>query len=161
MELTLSAIILFSTTLLTGLSAGLFYAWQVSVIPGTKQVSDTAYLETMQLINRKIINPFFILIFLGSFITQLTSLYLFADQDTAFWILFASTLSYTATLGITGAGNVPLNNDLDKVELPGLNADQKIKLRIDYESPWNLLHLIRTVFSLLSFVLLLLVVFTV
>ena len=58
MEITLKSIILFSTLILTGLSAGFFYAWQVSVIPGTKRVVDLTYLETMQSINRAILNHF-------------------------------------------------------------------------------------------------------
>jgi hypothetical protein len=41
---------MFSAIVLTGLSAGLFYAWAVSVIPGTKKVKDFTYLETMTIV---------------------------------------------------------------------------------------------------------------
>ena len=157
MELTFNTIILALATLLTGVSAGLFDAWQISVIPGTKRASDAAYLETMQHINRAIINPFFMLIFFGSFITQIISLFLFADQALVFWLLLIATIFYAATLGITGAGNVPLNNELDRVELKGMDIDLKNRFRTYYELRWNRLHLIRTVFSVLSFLLLLLV----
>ena len=44
----------------TGLVAGLLYGWAVSVIPGTTRVGDHTYVETMQDINRAIINPAFI-----------------------------------------------------------------------------------------------------
>lgn len=57
MEISIKTITLFAAALLTGLSAGLFYAWAVSVIPGTRKVTDMIYLETMQSINRAIRNP--------------------------------------------------------------------------------------------------------
>jgi hypothetical protein len=47
MEFTLQTLTLYTAILLTGLSAGLFVAWQVSVIPGTKWVQDSVYLETI------------------------------------------------------------------------------------------------------------------
>lgn len=54
------------TLLLNGLSAGFFYAWSVSVILGTKKVGDLTYLETMQNINREILNPLFYIVFFGA-----------------------------------------------------------------------------------------------
>ncbi|MFN1834263.1 DUF1772 domain-containing protein [Balneola sp. MJW-20] len=160
MELTLNSIILFIAILLTGLSAGLFYAWQVSVIPGTQLASDTTYLETMQHINRAIINPFFMLIFLGSLVAQVACVFVFRENPTVFWLLLTATLFYGATVGITGAGNVPLNDELDKVELSTLSTEQEHSIRVDYEKPWNRLHLIRTIFSVLSFMLLLIAALT-
>ena len=40
--------------LISGLNAGFYTAWQISVIQGTKRISTSAYLETMQSINRAI-----------------------------------------------------------------------------------------------------------
>ena len=49
----------------TGLMSGLWYGWVVSVIPGTRRVADANYVDTMQRINRAIINPGFIVAFMG------------------------------------------------------------------------------------------------
>ncbi len=49
----------------TGLMSGLLYGWSVSVIPGTKRVSAGNYVDTMQHINRAIINPAFVIPFMG------------------------------------------------------------------------------------------------
>ena len=68
MEISIRSITLFIALILSGLSAGLFYAWSVSVIPGTKRVPDLVYLEAMQAINRAILNPAFFLVFFGSLI---------------------------------------------------------------------------------------------
>ena len=65
MSTVLSAL-LFGSTLSSGLTAGLFFGWAVSVIPGTTKVSDRNYVATMQSINVAIINPIFMLSFLGT-----------------------------------------------------------------------------------------------
>lgn len=156
MEITLKIIVLYVAVLLTGLSAGLFSAWQVSVIPGTRLIQDSTYIETMQKINRAIINPPFILIFLGSLLMQIISVFLHWDTEMPLWLILAGTLAYGAgTVVVTGLGNVPLNDSLDELHLYELNKKETSKERHDYEKPWNRLHLIRTGFSVLSFMLLL------
>ena len=85
MNIPIKTIILLATVILTGLSAGLFYAWQVSVIPGTKKVFDHTYIEVMQSINRAILNPAFFLIFFGSlFLLSITSIYEFHSNKWVF-----------------------------------------------------------------------------
>ena len=49
MDFTMKSLSLYAAVTLTGLSAGLFYAWAVSVIPGTQRVIDTTYLEATPL----------------------------------------------------------------------------------------------------------------
>ena len=156
MEITLKIIVLYIAILLTGLSAGLFYAWQVSVIPGTKLTQDYTYIETMQKINRAIINPPFMLIFLGSLLIQILSVILYWNTEMSLWLILSATLVYGAgTVIITGLGNVPLNDALDELQLNDLSKEEISKERHDYEVPWNRLHLIRTIFSVISFMLLL------
>ena len=90
MDISIKTISLFGAILLTGLSAGLFYAWEVSVIPGTKRVADASYIETMQHINRAIINPAFMLIFFGSLLVQALAVYQYKGSE-AFWFLLGGT----------------------------------------------------------------------
>ncbi len=162
MEISIKSITLFTTVLLTGLSAGFFYAWAVSVIPGTRKVVDLIYLETMQSINRAILNPAFFLIFFGSIIfLSISSIYEFHSNKVTFWLLLAASITYMlGTFGVTVFGNVPLNNALDVIEISSLSMDQLTKFRNDYELRWNRLHMIRTVFAVLSFLLSLLAVFS-
>ncbi len=162
MEISIKSFILFGTVVLTGLSAGLFYAWSVSVIPGTQKVADPAYLETMQNINRAILNPSFFLIFFGSiFFLSIASIYEFHENKVAFWLLLSASIFYLiGTVGVTGLGNVPLNNQLDALELTKINASKIAEFRKFYELNWNRLHLIRTIFAVISFLLSVLAVFT-
>lgn len=155
MEFTLKGITLATALVLTGLSAGLFYAWEVSVIPGTRRLDDTTYLHTMQSINRAIINPRFMIIFLGALLSQLLSTYIHWGQSGLGWMV-AATLAYAlGTLLVTGMGNVPLNNGLEALSLDILSLEEMATHRAQYELRWNRLHTIRTVFSVLSFILLL------
>ncbi len=161
MEISIKSISLFSAVLLTGLSAGFFYAWSVSVIPGTIKVADTIYLETMQSINRAILNPAFFLIFLGSLILLVTNTIQQYHAGLTFWLMLAATLIYlVGTIGVTGLGNVPLNDALDALHLNDLSDDKLAQFRQYYELKWNKLHTIRTVFAVISFLLSLLAVFT-
>ena len=161
MEISIKSITLFSAVLLMGLSAGFFYAWAVSVIPGTKRVPDLTYLETMQSINRAILNPAFYLIFFGCLILLAVSTIQQFQMGATFWIMLAATMVYlVGTFGITALGNVPLNNSLDVLELTELGADQIAKTRSEYELKWNRLHSIRTIFAVLSFLISLLGIFT-
>jgi uncharacterized membrane protein len=161
MTLSLKSLTLFGAVLMTGLSAGLFCAWTVSVIPGTRRVPDRVYLETMQAINRAILNPVFFLIFFGSLILLVVSTLQQFQAGLTFWLLLAAALIYlVGTVGVTGMGNVPLNNGLDALDVSKLSVDKLARTRHQYEVSWNRLHTIRTVFALLAFMLSLLGIIT-
>ena len=155
MEISIKSIIVFGSVILTGLSAGLFYAWSVSVIPGTQKISDTTYLETMQAINRAILNPAFFLVFFGSFVfLSIASIYQYNTSMTAFWLMLLASITYLiGTIGVTGLGNVPLNDQLEVLKLPELSSTKLADFRHYYEANWNRLHWIRTICAVVSFVL--------
>ena len=160
MEISIKSLTLFTAIILTGLSAGLFYAWMVSVIPGTRKVIDVTYLESMQSINRAILNPAFFLIFFGSPIALGISTIQQYNSGTIFWFFLAATVTYLiGTFGVTVFGNVPLNDALEAMKLRDLSDADMSEFRKSYERKWNRFHLIRTVFSVLSFALALLSVF--
>ncbi len=155
MELSIKSLVLFGAILLPGLSAGLFYAWSVSVIPGTQRVSATTYLETMQEINRAILNPAFFMVFFGSMVLlSIASVYQFHTNPLTFWLMLLASIAYlVGTVGVTALGNVPLNNELDKLDLMQMESEKLNKFRNYYEYLWNRLHWIRTGFSIMAFML--------
>lgn len=162
MELSAKVITLFIAVILTGLSAGFFYAWEVSVIQGTKMVSDKTYLETMQSINRAILNPAFMIVFMGTLFLLAGSSYLQYRNGVSlsFWFMLTATIVYVVgTFGVTVGGNVPLNDALDALDLNQLDAEAMKNFRTSYEGKWNQLHRIRTVFAVVGFVMSLLAVF--
>ncbi len=162
MELSIKSFVLLGAVILTGLSAGLFYAWSVSVIPGTQNLEDSNYLETMQSINRAILNPRFFAVFFGSIIfLSIASIYEFNLNRTAFWLILAASICYlVGTVGVTGLGNVPLNDQLDVLKLEELSNSKVAEFRQYYEQQWNRWHLVRTICAVISFILTVLSLFT-
>ncbi len=162
MDISIKSVSLFGAVVLTGLSAGLFYAWSVSVIPGTRKVPDLSYLETMQSINRAILNPAFFLVFFGSVVClSISSVYSF---HTHLWVsrcMLASAMIYLiGTIGVTGLGNVPLNDQLEALKIVEISPEKIAAFRKYYESNWNWLHQIRTLCTVFSFLLAVLALFT-
>ena len=154
MELSLKTTLLFTSCLLVGLSAGFFYAWSVSVIPGTRKVVDSTYLETMQKINRAILNPGFFIIFFISLLALVVATIVHFESKLTFQLLLTSTIIYgLGTIGVTMMGNVPLNNQLDVLNLEKMSNLQLHDFRMHYELKWNRLHTIRTISVVLSFAL--------
>ena len=151
--MTLRTATLFAATLTTGLSAGLFYGWACSVMPGLARVSDRSFVETMQGINVAIINPWFMLTFLGSAVLTglAAALCLPAGGRTALPWVVAGLVLYLAMLVITFALNIPLNNQLDAAGPVDRIADLAA-VRVRFEATWVRWNLARTVCSMAAFV---------
>lgn len=144
------------TATLTGLMAGLFFAWSCSVTLGLAHVPDTTYLTAMQAMNRAIQNPVFFICFLGAVIfLPICAYQQYHHQAHArFWLLLAATaLYFIGIIGVTFIGNVPLNQTLDKFNVHVASSQQMAVQRAQFESLWNRLNNVRTVMSTLSFIL--------
>ncbi|MCF0052056.1 DUF1772 domain-containing protein [Dyadobacter sp. LJ53] len=144
------------TALLTGLSAGLFYAYSCSVNLGLARLPDNEYLRAMQEINKAILNPVFFMSFMGSmFLLAFASWLSHSEQQVApFRFLLAATLVYAiGVFGVTVAGNVPLNDTLAGFNINAATTDEIRQQRLHFERPWNKLHLIRTLCSVGAFLL--------
>lgn len=138
----------------SGLMSGLFYGWSVSVIPGTRQIPDGAYVNTMQDINRAIINPLFVVPFMGiPLVLGIASYLQFRAGDTRRgWLLAGATATYVVgVLGVTMGRNVPLNDALDSFDLETATTDALSDRRHSYESPWNRWNYVRTLASVATF----------
>ena len=57
-----------AATLTTGLMAGLYYAYAISVMLGLSRTDDRTFLSAMQQINVAILNPWFFVSFLGALV---------------------------------------------------------------------------------------------
>lgn len=143
-------------TLLTGLAAGLFYAYQCSVIGGLGQLGDKTYLMAFQSINRVILNPWFFASFMGCLLVLPLATWLSHSSGTqsSFYFLLAATLVYfVGVFGVTIFCNVPLNNAVENFNIGTASAGEMLELRKLFEMPWNRYNLIRTLAAVLSFLL--------
>ena len=156
MDFTLQHIVAIVLVLLVGLSAGLCFTWTNAITPGIGKLDDLGYLRAFQHMNRSIINPLFIIVFFGPFILGIPNLYLFKNTSSSMiWLLIiAMAFYFFGVLLVTIFGNVPLNELLDKTDLSKASLEDLKLLRNRFETKWNRLHLIRTVTSITSFLLL-------
>jgi len=140
----------------SGLMAGLFYAYTCSVNPGLGKLPDAGYLAAMQSINRAILNPVFLLVFMGAlFILPIGTWRLFSPQaSTPFYLMLAASLLYAiGVFGVTMTANVPLNDKLNAFNVAAASADELARMRSVFEGPWNVWNLVRTIAAILSFLL--------
>lgn len=138
---------------LTGLFAGLLYAFNVAFVPALRQLKAKAHIAAMQAINRKILNPVFFLSFFGPAI--LLPLAAFLQRGGAqFGLLAAATILHIAGgIGVTIAGNVPLNEKLDKVDVGCISEAEADKIREEFQGPassWMRLHNLRTLAAIVA-----------
>lgn len=129
----------------TGLMAGLFAAFAYAVMPALARSSDRTFVETMQRINTSILNGWFMLCFLGAVVAGIVAAVVHFRTDAWPWIVAGLAL-YVVVLAITGMGNVPLNNQLDKA---GTAADAAA--RAHFEATWVRLNLARAIVNLAAF----------
>ena len=65
MDISLKSTVLLLSILGCGLTAGLCFTWTNAVTPGIGRLDDLTYLKSFQAMNRAIINPLFLGVFLG------------------------------------------------------------------------------------------------
>jgi uncharacterized membrane protein len=146
-------LVLKAATIGSGLLAGLFYAYQVSIIPAFKVVDDVSYVTSFNAINDKIENGWFFLSFMGTLPLIAGALYLYRRASSPVTGLVAAGLVLNLVmLGVTAFGNIPLNDDL--AEVKSVTPATAAVARADFEETWNDLNLIRTLAALGSFVVL-------
>jgi len=140
----------------SGLMAGLFYAYTCSVNPGLGRLPDAGYLAAMQSINRAILNPVFLLVFMGAlFILPIGTWRSFnANAPISFYLMLAASLLYAiGVVGVTMTANVPLNDKLDAFDIAAASSEELARMRSIFQSPWNTWNLVRTIAAILSFLL--------
>ncbi len=151
------ALTLACATLTTGLVAGVYYAYTVSVNLGLAAQPDASYVATMQAINERIENPLFFPSFFGAALFPLAALaahYSRGPRSGRFWLVALACVLYIGgSFLLTAFVNVPMNEELARVA-SDVSAGELARVRAAYEGPWNFWNSVRTVFSFLAFLVL-------
>ncbi len=145
--------ILIIAALFSGLIAGLFYSWSISVTPGIGRLNDENYLRAFQAMNRAILNPVFFIAFFGLAILSIYLGFISINSEMTqqnWFVLLASFLYLVGIMFVTIFGNIPLNNGLEALQIDKMTAEQMELFRDGFETKWNRLNLIRTISSSLS-----------
>lgn len=141
MNLTTAAIVL------GGLQAGTYYTWASGVMPGLARVDDRTFVHAVQQMNAAIVNPLFLVSFLGA--PALAAAAVLTTDGSARWWAVAGAGLAVATVVVTGALNVPLNDALAAAGPVDAIGDPAA-VRADFESAWRRWNLVRTLTSTAS-----------
>ena len=126
-----------------GLMAGLFFAFSTSVMPGLRLLAPAEGAAAMQQMNRAILNPLFLVVFLG---TALICLLLavgapFSGRAGTAWIVTGAVLYLVGSIGLTMVVNVPMNNRLDAADPASAEG---AAIWADYLSRWTAWNHVRS-----------------
>jgi uncharacterized membrane protein len=138
-------VVLVAATVAAGLSAGLFYTFACSVMPGLARTDDRTFVETMRGINIAIVNPVFLLSFLGAPLLAGVCVVLQLRTGATLWWAVAGFALLAAVIVVTGVVHIPMNNALDA----GGNAYAEVRAR--FEASWVRWNLLRAAFAVAGF----------
>tara|TARA_B100000497_G_scaffold126001_1_gene163744 strand:- start:1201 stop:1689 length:489 start_codon:yes stop_codon:yes gene_type:complete len=150
-------IIIIVAIISTGIMTGIFFTWTNAVKPGIGTLDDISYLKAFKAMNMVILNPLFYITFILPVLTISISTYMnFGTRNLyVFELLLASSLIYLfGVFMVTINGNVPINELLENTDLQKITEIELSSLRENIEDKWNNFNLIRTISSLISFLLL-------
>ncbi len=150
-------------TLLCSLVAGFVFAFAAVVMPGIGELNDREFLQAFQAIDRVIQNnqPAFMLVWVGSVVTLVLSVLIGVRQlgGAEQKLLIAASVIYLVAVQLpTLAVNVPLNNQLQTLDISALDGQALVNARSDFEARWTRWNTIRTVFACLAAAMLVLLV---
>ncbi|MFJ3928291.1 DUF1772 domain-containing protein [Streptomyces sp. NPDC090022] len=141
----LGTALLVVSTVLVGLMAGLFFAYDVSVMPGLADTDQRTYVTAMQNFNAEIDgNGLFGMAFVLALLTAVASAVIEfrrGRKAVALWV-GAAAVAYFIMLMITFSVNIPLNNELKDLGDAAKATDFSV---VDtFKSTWVSTNIIRT-----------------
>ena len=114
-----------ATALGCGLVAGVFFAFSSFVMPALRRLPAAQGVAAMQSINRLAPTPVFMTALFGTALAALGvagwAAFSSADRPTGL-LVAAGALYVIGTIGVTMGGNVPLNNELERLDAERADA---------------------------------------
>jgi uncharacterized membrane protein len=140
---------LLAATLAMGLMASVFGLYAHAIMPGLGRTDDRTFVGAFQEIDRAIINPWFMVSFLGAlaFTVLAAVLHLREDERSVLPWIVAALLLYIAVFVVTIGVNVPLNDDLKAAGEPNRIVDlAAVREQFDEEKwkRWNVARAVAT-----------------
>ncbi|MBA0045833.1 anthrone oxygenase family protein [Mycobacteroides sp. LB1] len=127
-----------AAVLLNGTLTGLLFAFSAAVMPALGQQTAVAGAATMQSINRMIVNPVFLVVFLGSALCAVAAGVLaMAGSHRSWWIVAGATICFVGTFVVTVVFNIPLNGRLDMVDVNSVDGQQFWRQYLSQWTAWN------------------------
>jgi uncharacterized membrane protein len=140
-------------TMTMGLMAGVFGVYAHAIMPGLRKTDDRTFVGAFQQIDRAIINPWFMVSFLGAlaFTAVALVLHLREDERSVLPWIAAALILYVVVFVVTIGVNVPLNDDIKAAGDPDRIADlAAVREQFD-ETKWARWNVARAVATTAAF----------
>ncbi len=156
-------IALIPATLLCSLVAGFVFAFACVAMPGLGDLEDREFLHAFQVMDRVIQNnqPIFLMVWVGSAVALLAAGLLGVRQLEGVDRLLLIAAGVVYFLGVqlpTITINIPLNNDLQTLDVQAMDETALAEAREGFEPRWNRWNTLRTALATLTSVLLIVLV---
>jgi uncharacterized membrane protein len=148
-------VLLALATTTVGVTAGVMFCYWTAVMPGLHELGDREFVLAFQQIDRKIVNPLFVMVtFLGGAALLVAGTVVEGIDSDRFGLLAAASLLYViGVVGITVVWHVPRNATLARVAVSHTTSEDVARVRSDFEPSWNRLHGVRTLAAVASLAL--------
>jgi uncharacterized membrane protein len=143
---------LVGATATSGLMAGVFGLYAHTIMRGLGKTDDRTFVGAFQAIDRAIINPLFMLSFLGALVLSgvAAALYLRDDDGGALPWVVAALVLYALVVVITFAVHLPLNDDIKAAGDPA-HIDVAAVRDAFHETRWVAWNVVRVVANTAAF----------
>ena len=136
---------IFSCSLVTGF----IFTYAIIVMPGLSKLSDKEFLKAFQVTDAVIQNkqPIFMLIWVGSIVSVLSLILIsiaYVGLSETWLIVLVAIIYLLGVQGITILIHLPLNNQIQKINLEKLKDENLKNERLNFETKWNFFNNIRT-----------------
>jgi uncharacterized membrane protein len=146
-------VLTFAAAVGSALVAGIFFAFSTFVMAALGRIPADQGIRAMQSVNVTVINPLFMLAFMGTgavCLALIAGAYIRWDETSSKLVLIASILYLIGCIGVTMVLNVPLNDALAAVEA---STPEAAAVWARYLADWTFWNHVRTVAPLISAVL--------
>jgi len=143
------------SSFLCSLVAGFLFAFAVVIMPGIRNLDDGAFLRAFQEMDGVIQrgHPLFGLVWVGSVLALIAGLGLAVGQAAGLERMLLVLAGGVYLLGVqlpTFVINIPLNNELQALDINGADEATRRSARERFESRWNRWNTIRTALAALA-----------
>jgi uncharacterized membrane protein len=153
--------VLILAVFLCSLVAGFLFAFAVVVMPGIRNLDDGSFIRAFQVIDRVIQNnqPLFVIVWAGSALALIAAtalgVWTLSGLNRLFMVIAALIYLFCVQLP-TMTINIPLNNELQRLDLGTTDETTRKRARDGFEPRWNRWNVFRTACAGVASVLLLL-----
>lgn len=144
------------------LVTGFIFTYSVVVMPGFSKLNDKDFIRAFQVTDNIIQNnqPLFMLIWIGSILSVISTIVFSIFNINADYSIFIIVTGFFYLIGVQGLTisiHIPLNNNIQKIDVDKEDELKLNEVRKEFEIKWNYYNRIRTVVAFTVTTLLMLI----